>query len=85
MTDKSHLIFKVFVPITGLVTCGFVFRYQKQKKAAQIKNETQKFIERIKLSLELWLWVLSEGWTLSEEDFLRIYEEKVEFINIVTS
>lgn len=70
----------------AVLTVGTLIVIKKMRDRKKRKIETlRKGLEKIVLISDLATWMETEGKHLSEDDFVTQYNDRVEFINIVTS
>ena len=70
----------------AVLTVGTLIVIKKMRDRKKRKIETlRRGLEKIVLISDLATWMETEGKHLSEDDFVTQYNDRVEFINIVTS
>lgn len=81
MEDRERVLITEAVLTVGALIVIKKMRDRKKRKVETIKNG----LEKIVLIADLADWMEKQGPKLSEDDFVTEYNNRVEFINIVTN
>lgn len=81
MNDRNRVLITEAVLTVGALIVIKKMRDRKKRKIETVRNG----LERIVLISDLATWIETEGPKLAEDDFVAEYNNRVEFINIVTN